>query len=339
MRGLSEMFNANFFLVSQANPYVLPLITLKRLAPWRIGSLVEGELKHRCKQLMEVLPAWLGANRVLKLINQPWEGDCTMVLPVTTFSTAKSVVNLSREDLLVALEAGKRATWGKLSAIQANCAIEATIDDCLRQVTAVANAQRRRKARRTSRVAVAPAPANGGTPSEGLSLRRGIPSWLHMPALGIMPRIESRGDGMGTPTWAQPLVSSLSSRSAFLPDSPPRAAMEQQPAPEALLLGSAAAYRNLQLSPSTGLLLQLAVQESLTDYSVPEESAEEQQEVAGAAGAAGRATPPDEALAEEPAPPSPSFESGRALWRDFFSVVPATTEAGAGSTSLDYIAP
>jgi hypothetical protein len=36
---------------------------------------------------MEVLPAWLGANRVLKLLNQPWEGDCTMVLPVTTFST------------------------------------------------------------------------------------------------------------------------------------------------------------------------------------------------------------------------------------------------------------
>ncbi len=29
-------------------------------------------------------------------------------------------------------------------------------------------------------------------------MRRGIPSWLHMPALGIIPRIESR-EGVATP--------------------------------------------------------------------------------------------------------------------------------------------
>ena len=38
---------------------------------------------------MDVLPAWLGANRLLKLLNQPWEGDVTMVLPVTTFSAGE----------------------------------------------------------------------------------------------------------------------------------------------------------------------------------------------------------------------------------------------------------
>jgi predicted acylesterase/phospholipase RssA len=47
MRGLSEMFNVNYFVVSQCNPYVLPLITLKRLVPRQVGSLVEGEFKHR----------------------------------------------------------------------------------------------------------------------------------------------------------------------------------------------------------------------------------------------------------------------------------------------------
>lgn len=41
-----------------------------------------------------------------------------MFLPVTTFSTAKSVINLSKADLLLALEEGKRATWAKLPAIQ-----------------------------------------------------------------------------------------------------------------------------------------------------------------------------------------------------------------------------
>jgi hypothetical protein len=41
-----------------------------------------------------------------------------MVLPVTTFPTAKSVINLSKADLLLALGEGRRATWAKLSAIQ-----------------------------------------------------------------------------------------------------------------------------------------------------------------------------------------------------------------------------
>ena len=108
----------NYFLVSQANPYLLPIIAFKRMLPRRLGSLVEAEFKHRCdgqghmpgamclvacdhvwpgagshcrlsslarsdvhnlrrnvrccrcKQLMEVLPTWLGANRLLKLLNQ-----------------------------------------------------------------------------------------------------------------------------------------------------------------------------------------------------------------------------------------------------------------------------
>lgn len=38
--------------------------------------------------------------------------------------------------------------------------------------------------------------------------------------------------------------------------------------------------------------------------------------------------------------PLETLESGRALWRDFFSVAPITTTAGAvTSTSLDFIAP
>ena len=40
-------------------------------------------LPTRCKQLMDALPAWAaGSSSLLKLLNQPWEGDVTMVLPV-----------------------------------------------------------------------------------------------------------------------------------------------------------------------------------------------------------------------------------------------------------------
>lgn len=53
---------------------------------------------------MDVLPRGLGASRLLKLLNQPWEGDVNMVLPFTTFGTLKSVINLTKEDLLLAIQ-------------------------------------------------------------------------------------------------------------------------------------------------------------------------------------------------------------------------------------------
>ncbi|PSC75941.1 Triacylglycerol lipase SDP1 isoform A [Micractinium conductrix] len=335
MRGLSEMFNVNYFIVSQANPYVLPLMALKRLVPRRVGNLIEGEMKHRCKQLMDVLPTWLGANRLLKLVNQPWEGDLTMVLPFTTFSTAKSVVNLSRADLLLALEEGKRATWAKLSAIQANCAIEAAIDECLRQTAAFAAAQRRRAARRSIRVSIA---GSGGVVAAP-PMHHGLPSWLHMPALG-MPRSESR-EGVVTPSGPTP---SASSKGAFFAESP-RASMQAEwdaaEVQHAAVTPRRAWARNSQ---SSGALLQLAVQDTLMDTFVVEDAAgeraeaEEGEETAErqAAEVAAEASLVEASGEAAPSPPR-QLESGRELWRDLLSLLPAATEAGG--TGLDFIAP
>lgn len=122
--------------------------------------------------------------------------------------------------------------------LQANCAVEATIDECLRQLTAVANAARRRAARRaraagaegllgvhelpagtptaplcqlsgcsvwlakrlactrlclmhtTSLSPIHCAAAANGSEAGG-GMRRGIPSWVHMPSLGL-PYSESK---------------------------------------------------------------------------------------------------------------------------------------------------
>ena len=40
MRGLSEMFNVNYFLVSQCNPYLLPVIAAKEALPRPFGIAV-----------------------------------------------------------------------------------------------------------------------------------------------------------------------------------------------------------------------------------------------------------------------------------------------------------
>jgi TAG lipase / steryl ester hydrolase / phospholipase A2 / LPA acyltransferase len=180
MRGLSEMFNVNYFLVSQCNPYLLPIIAMKKAVPRTLGALAEQEFKHRCKQIMEVLPRSFGGSRVLKLLSQPWEGDVTMVLPASSISTLKAVVNLSREDLLRSLAEGQRAAWGKLSAIAANCDVEVTLDESLRQVTTSARKARARLHRRASSAALAA--LGGGVP---VAVRGRMPSWLHLQALGL----------------------------------------------------------------------------------------------------------------------------------------------------------
>lgn len=80
---------------------------------------------------------------------------------------------------------------------QANCAIEATIDECLRTATAVAAAARRKAARRSSRASQGGganglvsggsggAGAYGAAAGEGGGMKRGLPSWIHMPSLGL----------------------------------------------------------------------------------------------------------------------------------------------------------
>ena len=47
MRCLSEMFNVNYFLVSQTNPHIVPALNLKKRVNRKLGNLLETEWKHR----------------------------------------------------------------------------------------------------------------------------------------------------------------------------------------------------------------------------------------------------------------------------------------------------
>lgn len=190
MRGLSEMFNVNYFLVSQTNPHIVPFLYMKRGLSRRAASLFEAELKHRCGQVMEVLPRM----KWLKVFAQPWEGDITMVLPPTFYSLNKAVTNPSSQDLGDSIRQGERATWKKLSAIQANCGIEIALDECI----AILKANRPPSVERRR---ATPAPTTGSgaaspmtTPPPGLG--RKTPSWLFLPYMG-MPHNNSTDSVLG----------------------------------------------------------------------------------------------------------------------------------------------
>jgi hypothetical protein len=145
MRGISELFSVNHFIVSQTAPHVVSFLNVRRRFG-TVGQLVEAELKHRCRQALELLPLGSGwPARVLRAVSQPWEGDVTIVLPDTASQLAKAIIGPTREDALVAARQGEVSTWAKLSAIQCNCGIESTMDECIQQLSEWERAERSKR--------------------------------------------------------------------------------------------------------------------------------------------------------------------------------------------------
>jgi len=139
MEALSQLFNVNYFIVSQTNPHIVPILRIKRwfasLHPtlsW-IADFVESEWKHRCQQFLEFLP---GADvlDVAKLFGQTWEGDVTVVMAYGWRHLRMIQSNPTREHLFDTATLGERETWPKLGAIENACGIEHTLDECVREL-------------------------------------------------------------------------------------------------------------------------------------------------------------------------------------------------------------
>ncbi|XP_076958248.1 triacylglycerol lipase SDP1-like [Bidens hawaiensis] len=170
---LKELFNVNHFIVSQANPHIVPLLRFKEFVrayggnfAAKLAHLVEMEVKHRCNQILE-LGFPLGG--LAKLFAQDWEGDVTVVMPATLAQYSKIIQNPSHIELQKAANQGRRCTWEKLSAIKANCGIELALDECV----AILNHMRRLK-RSAERAAAA---SHGGPNTVWFNASKRIPSW------------------------------------------------------------------------------------------------------------------------------------------------------------------
>lgn len=165
---MRELFNVNYFIVSQTNPHIVPLLNLRDRLNKRLAKAIEIEWKHRCHQLEWLLPEWV-PTKWLKLFTQTWEGDVTMVLPLSDYWTLlKAIVNPTKDEMLSAVHLGEVSTWEKLAAIESNCAIEKSLDACLKLVMDELNSKSDLKSMNKSK----------------------IPSWLHLPVLGL-PKLES----------------------------------------------------------------------------------------------------------------------------------------------------
>jgi TAG lipase/steryl ester hydrolase/phospholipase A2/LPA acyltransferase len=130
---LSEMFNCNYFIVSQCNPQIIPLLNFKQLVGDKLGGIVENEITHTFTQLKAILPSW-APTKWINLFTQKCEGDVTMSLPMVFSNYKKIVSNPTLPDIVHAVKLGEKSTWGKLWVIESSCAIERYLDDKLRDL-------------------------------------------------------------------------------------------------------------------------------------------------------------------------------------------------------------
>ena len=137
MKELSELFNVNYFLVSQTNPHIVPILRAKKwfasLGPFcaTAAQFLESEWRHRCRQVLDLAP-WADAFDFAKLFGQEWEGNVTVVMQFGWRHMRRIASNPTREFLYETAAMGEREMWPKLATIESNCGIEMELDNCVK---------------------------------------------------------------------------------------------------------------------------------------------------------------------------------------------------------------
>ncbi|KAI8332119.1 acyl transferase/acyl hydrolase/lysophospholipase [Chlamydoabsidia padenii] len=135
---LSELFNVNHFIVSQATSYALPfLFPLRKLnddSIWnKLVYLILSEIRHRLYQLDQVhlLP------RICRgLVDLKMTGNVNIV-PELSFSDFNMIFsNPTYESLAYWILHGERSVWPLLSFIRTRCIIELELDKAIMRLKA-----------------------------------------------------------------------------------------------------------------------------------------------------------------------------------------------------------
>ena len=134
---VAELFNVNHFLVSQARPYLAPLLRADLRPPPRhataatllvpIARLMAGELHHRLAQLDAL--GWLSPAARRLLLDETVPGaHATLVPDVTLADFGQLLRPPTRESLEYWVLRGERAVWPAVAALRVRCAVEVELD-------------------------------------------------------------------------------------------------------------------------------------------------------------------------------------------------------------------
>ena len=152
MNRLKELFNVNFFIVSQNTACALPFVqrSTQRLVrrdpsgPSRVslsllhrltstlGYLVRSEVLHRCEQAISL---GLAPKLLKRALNQKYVGDVT-IAPAPLDVCRKLLVKRAQEAQREFVLMGERSTWPTISHIRGQCEVEMVLDQCVRHLAA-----------------------------------------------------------------------------------------------------------------------------------------------------------------------------------------------------------
>ena len=141
---LAELYNINNYIVSQANPYIIPFLSdpasRGKLHNF-LGSLVYGELNLRLKQMGFILtetnqvPSLVSlVDTISAVVQQQYHGDITLYPRVNLAMYRQLFSNLPQKKVNELVLQGERAVWDKLNFIQNQTKIAQTLDRCLRRL-------------------------------------------------------------------------------------------------------------------------------------------------------------------------------------------------------------
>lgn len=135
VKRLTELFNANNFIVSQVPSYLTwkPVRADSHHGSFlsTIASLLIGEVYHRFRQLKELglIPNTL--LNLLNLIQAPIVGDIQITPSIYCSDIRYLIANPSPDFVRYCIHKGEVATWRRLPQIQMRCAIESALLEIL----------------------------------------------------------------------------------------------------------------------------------------------------------------------------------------------------------------
>ncbi|KAM3430759.1 hypothetical protein MY4824_007493 [Beauveria thailandica] len=157
LQRISELFNVNHFIVSQARPYLIPFLQSDMHGPSLVETrskttqlsaslvrMVGLELRHRLRQLdtLRLLP---GSIRRFLVDEQIPAAAMTLVPEVTAGDFVRLLETPTREALNYWILRGERSVWPAVAALRIRCAVENELDRSYQVVRQLKAGDLRRK--------------------------------------------------------------------------------------------------------------------------------------------------------------------------------------------------
>lgn len=170
---VSRMHNVNHYLVSQANPHVVPFIReedpRKGLMPFlrqlmiSVPMVQAEHILELARKNFDISPLGALVNKAHAVATQTYSGDVTIYPDRTLADLLKLFSNPTPEDIEAFILAGRRAAWPKLSRVHNTTIISQTFDECLQRLNKRYRFVKRRAAKTRPRTPVGKSEAGSGT--------------------------------------------------------------------------------------------------------------------------------------------------------------------------------